>query len=92
MNDRPQGGSADLSDKATIELMQQRRLLSNDQVNGFDESLNETSTEHPTGLPINAQYNMQIFNTKSGKSLQRQQQIKTDQAPQYFFAFDFTET
>ena len=25
MNDRPQGGSADLSDKATIELMQHRR-------------------------------------------------------------------
>lgn len=27
MNDRPQGGSAGISDKATIELMQQRRLI-----------------------------------------------------------------
>ena len=35
---------------------------------------------------------MQIFNTKEGLSLQRPQQIKTDQPPQYFFAFDFTES
>lgn len=58
MNDRPQGGSADLTDKATIELMQQRRLMSKDGTNGFDESLNETSTDYPNGLPVNAQYNM----------------------------------
>lgn len=30
MNDRPQGGSADLSEKATIELMQQRRHSTTD--------------------------------------------------------------
>ena len=30
MNDRPQGGSADLSEKATIELMQNRRILQDD--------------------------------------------------------------
>ena len=27
MNDRPQGGSAALSDRANIELMQQRRII-----------------------------------------------------------------
>ena len=30
MNDRSQGGSADLSEKATIELMQQRRHTTKD--------------------------------------------------------------
>ena len=41
MNDRAQGGSADISKKASIELMQQRRL-SDDDNKGVDEPLNET--------------------------------------------------
>mmetsp|Transcript_12858 Transcript_12858/g.19919 ORF Transcript_12858/g.19919 Transcript_12858/m.19919 type:complete len:113 (-) Transcript_12858:824-1162(-) len=44
MNDRPQGGSADLTDKASIELMQHRRLLQSDPKNNFDEVLNETDS------------------------------------------------
>lgn len=43
MNDRAQGGSADLSSKATIELMQQRRLLRDDKL-GLGEQLNETDS------------------------------------------------
>lgn len=71
--------------------MQQRRLIAQDKINGLDESLNETTQEFPNGLPVNAEYNMQIFKTTEGKSLQRPMQIKTDQPPQYFFAFDFNE-
>ena len=40
MNDRAQGGSADLSGKATIELMQNRRLTEDDG-KGVVEALNE---------------------------------------------------
>lgn len=69
MNDRPQGGSAGLSDKSTIELMQQRRIIAQDKINGLDESLNETSSDFPNGIPVNAEYNMQIFKTSEGKSL-----------------------
>ena len=42
MNDRAQGGSADLSDKATIEIMQHRRQVMADGRDGFEEALNET--------------------------------------------------
>ena len=44
MNDRPQGGSADLSDKASIEIMQNRRQVAVDKTNDFDETLNETDS------------------------------------------------
>lgn len=40
MNDRPQGGSADLAEKATIELMQHRRHTSTDG-GDLQEALNE---------------------------------------------------
>jgi len=53
MNDRPQGGSADLSDKATIEIMQHRRQVQSDPKNGFDEALNETDSEQ-RGIRVNA--------------------------------------
>jgi len=45
MNDRPQGGSADLSDKASIEIMQNRRQVTVDKTNDFDETLNETDSK-----------------------------------------------
>lgn len=41
LNDRAQGGSADLTDKGTIELMQARRMLQDDG-KFLGESLNET--------------------------------------------------
>ena len=67
MNDRPQGGSADLTGKATIELMQNRRTLLDDQL-GVDESLNETEADG-MGIRTNAKYYMQIFDTVKGVSL-----------------------
>jgi hypothetical protein len=48
MNDRPQGGSADLFNN-TIELMQHRRLLGSDD-KGIEEPLNETDTYDDLGI------------------------------------------
>lgn len=78
MNDRPQGGSADLSDKATIELMQHRRQITQNDFDGMDNALNETDNNQH-GIKVNAVYNMHIFDRTKGVSLQRQQQIQTDQ-------------
>jgi plasmid maintenance system killer protein len=72
MNDRSQGGSADLSEKSTIELMQQRRHSTTDGFMDIQESLNETTKEQ-YGVKVNAQYNMQIFNFEKGDSKQRSQ-------------------
>ena len=44
LNERPQSGSADITDKATIEITQNRRLLMDDAL-GIEESLNETDTD-----------------------------------------------
>ena len=59
LNDRPQGGSVDLSGKAMIELMQNRRTLLDDD-NGVEESLNETEADG-MGIRSSAKYYMQIF-------------------------------
>ena len=68
MNDRPQGGSADLSDRANIEIMQHRRQVQADPRNGFNEALNETDSNE-LGIKVNALYIMQIFDVQKGKSL-----------------------
>jgi hypothetical protein len=88
MNDRAQGGSADLS-KSSIELMQQRRLTQDDNQEIF-EILNEVDAKG-LGLKSNARYYMQIFDTALGQSKQREQQIRIDQPLQYFFAFDYEQ-
>jgi len=72
MNDRPQGGSAGVSDNNTIELMQHRRGLFVDD-KGLKEPLNETTSEDDLGIRVNAKYYMQIFDTKKSKSVQRSQ-------------------
>ena len=85
MNDRMQAGTADLTEKATIELMQQRRNLLDDR-KGLCEPLNETEKEDQKPPRINAQYFMQIFDTKKGESKLRSTQINLQQPLQYFFA------
>lgn len=87
MNDRPQGGSADLSSPSTIELMQHRRILMTDEY-GPQTGVNETDRDGK-GVRVKAKYFMQIFDTKKGRSLQREQQINIQQPPQYYFAFDY---
>jgi len=74
LNDRAQGGSADLTDKGTIELMQARRLLQNDH-KGLVEALNETERADWRPPRVSATYYMQMFDTKSGQSKMRSQQI-----------------
>jgi hypothetical protein len=66
MNERPQGGSADLTDKATIEIMQNRRVLMDDDF-GIEESLNETDSDG-IGLRQTALYYLHIFDTEKGAS------------------------
>lgn len=72
MNDRPQAGAADLSEGNVIELMQNRR----NQDEGELDGPNDVNTfDNSKGVRVNARYYMQIFDTKLGKSLQRDQQI-----------------
>lgn len=66
MNDRPQGGSADLSDSATIELMQNRRTLWDDGL-GMNQALNDTNWALGSNKVTN-RYWMQIFDQKKGAS------------------------
>lgn len=73
MNDRPQGGSADLSSPSTIELMQHRRVLMTDEYSSHG-GVNETDRDGK-GVRVKARYFMQIFDTKKGESLQREQQL-----------------
>ena len=56
MNDRAQGGSADVSGKAQIEIMQHRRLA-NDDNKGVIEQLNETDSDG-FGVKVTAKYYM----------------------------------
>jgi len=90
LNDRPQGGSADLSSPSTIELMQHRRVLMTDEY-GASTGVNETDRDGK-GVRVRAKYFMQIFDTKKGRSLQREQQLNIQQPPLYFFAFDYKRT
>ena len=70
MNDRPQGGAADVSDNNTIELMQHRRLLADDEKGlPSSDTLNETTTDDELGIRVNAKYYMQIFDTTNSASL-----------------------
>jgi len=68
MNDRAQGGCADVATPNSIELMQHRRTLSDDE-HGVNEALNERDIKDDIGFAVNAKYYMQIFNTKKGTSL-----------------------
>lgn len=61
MNDRAQGGTADLTDWAQIEMMQNRRMLLSDDYSP-NEALNETEYDG-LGIQSNAKYYLQIFDT-----------------------------
>ena len=82
MNDRSQGGS--VIEDGTIELMQNRRLLFDDN-RGVAEPLNETDALG-RGIAVNARYFVQVFDTSKTNSLQRRTQLKIDDPVQYFFA------
>jgi hypothetical protein len=71
MNERAQGGTADLTSSATIEMMQNRRMLYSDDMSP-NEALNETEWDG-LGIQSNAKYYLQIFDTQKAKSQQRSQ-------------------
>lgn len=87
MNDRPQAGSADLSEGNVIELMQNRR---NQEEPGIDGPNEVNTFDNTKGIRVNARYYMQIFDTKLGKSLQRDQQIALQEPLQQYFAFNYS--
>jgi hypothetical protein len=89
MNDRAQGGSADVSGKATIELMQHRRITEDDN-KGVGEVLSEVD-QSDSGIKVTAKYWMQIFDYTKDHSLQRDQQIFIDQPLEYLFAFKYEQ-
>ena len=75
MNDRPQAGTAGLTQEGTIEIIQNRRLLDDDAM-GNTDYLNETESDG-LGLRVNAVYNLQVFdlNSTQAQSAQRKLQI-----------------
>ena len=87
MNDRPLAGSADLSENNTIEFMQNRR---NQEEGGLDGPNEVNTFDNTKGVRTNTRYYMQIFDTKLGKSLQRDQQIALQEPPQQYFAFNYS--
>lgn len=88
MNDRAQGGSADITDKANIELMQNRRIMEDDN-KGVSEKLDEIDPETGRGIIVTAKYWMQIFDYTKSHSKQREEQILIDQPLEYLFAFKY---
>jgi len=88
MNDRTQGGSANLR-KNAIELLQQRRLPQDDNL-GLKEALNEKD-QSGHGTKVNARYYVQIFDIVRGRSKQRERQLYNSHPVQYFFAMDLEE-
>jgi len=66
LNERSQAGSADLSTKSSIEIIQNRRLLYDDW-RGVGEALNETDSLG-YGMKVNARYWLEIFDRSLEKS------------------------
>lgn len=83
MNERSQAGAATLQ-KGMIELIQNRRLLQDDQ-RGVEENLNETDADG-FGMKVNAKYWLNIFDLKHSFSAQRPLQNSLDRPHSLFFA------
>lgn len=66
LNERSQAGSADLSSKSSIEIIQNRRLLHDDN-RGVCEPLNETDS-NGYAMKVNARYWLEIFDYAKEKS------------------------
>ena len=86
MNDRSQGGSALKS--GNIEFMQNRRIPADDG-RGMGEYFNERDSLG-NGIRVPATYRVQVFNSSTEKSLQRQVQMKVDMPLQMVYSFGKT--
>lgn len=66
MNDRTQSGAACVDHPSTIELIQHRRLIQDDQ-RGVEEPLNERD-DKLYGIKVNARYFLNIFDRSKTQS------------------------
>lgn len=91
MNDRSQGGSAELI-KGNIELIHSRRMIHDDD-RGVGEPLDELEdlNDNSRGIIVNAVYTIDIYNITKNASKQRLVQLATDQPPQLYFAMNYTQ-
>ena len=87
MNQHSQGGG--VIETGTIELMQNRRLLHDDD-KGVTDPLNETQPDG-RGIAVNAKYFLAFTDLTSQTSIQRKTQLLTDEPLQFFYAPTFTE-
>ena len=89
MNDRSQGGSAELV-KGNIELIQSRRMLYDDG-RGVGENLDEweNSTDKSRGVIVNARYWIDVYSVTKNNAQQRSQQLKVDMPVQLYYAMDY---
>ena len=91
MNDRSQGGSAELI-KGNIELIQSRRMLHDDD-RGVAEALDEweNSTDPSRGVIVNARYWIDVYDVTTNSSQQRKVQLQVDQPVQLYYALDYSQ-
>lgn len=68
----------------------QNRRNQEEKETGIDGSNEVNTFDNTKGIRVNARYYMQIFDTKLGKSLQRDQQIALQEPLQQYFAFNFS--
>ena len=86
MNDRSQAGTA--LKNGNMEFMQNRRIPADDG-RGMGEYLNERDSLG-NGIRVPATYYVQVFNSTTEKSLQRQVQMKVDMPLQMVYSFGKT--
>lgn len=62
----------------------------NDDKRGLGQALNETDA-NGNGIPVKAQYYLEVFNLKNRESKQRQVQAYVNNPLQYFYNFDLQQ-
>ena len=87
MNQHSQGGGS--IDAGSIELMQNRRLLHDDN-KGVTDPLNETQPDG-RGIAVNTKYFVSFTDLSKQKSVQRKTQLLDDEPLQFFYTADFTQ-
>ena len=87
MNQHSQGGGS--IDAGSIELMQNRRLLHDDN-KGVTDPLNETQPDG-RGIAVNTKYFVSFTDLSKQKSVQRKTQLLDDEPLQFFYTADFKQ-
>ena len=87
MNQHSQGGSS--IETGSIELMQNRRLLHDDN-KGVTDPLNEMQPDG-RGIAVNTKYFVSFTDLSTQKSVQRKVQLLDDEPLQFFYTADFKQ-